>query len=340
MDGAAVLRAEELTVGYQRGPKVQREVMAGISCTLSLGEMVALIGPNGIGKSTLLRTLCGLQPAQRGKVFLRNRDIREFSTQERAVELSVVLTQRVQAGSLRVFSLVGLGRYPHTPWRGALGKRDREVVEEALRMTDTLPLAHRCVSELSDGERQKVMLARALAQEPTVLVLDEPTAFLDLPRRVEIVGILKKLTREKGIAILLSTHDLDLALKTADRLWLMSEAGLSAGAPEDLVLNGTLEHTFSGHGLVFNPADGQFVLHEGHGKPVYLSGEGIEALWTRRSLEREGYSVLAGIGRPTVRVERSAEEQTFWVVEVDGSTVACRTILDMIIALRQGTPRD
>lgn len=330
-----LLSAENLAIGYSQGHRVLRTVLDGVSCSVRPGELVSLIGPNGIGKSTLLRTLGGLQTPLKGKVCLCERDIHEFTAMDRATKIGFVLTDRVRVGSMKVKSLVALGRYPHTPWSGALGKKDRAAVDASLEMTDLAGLADRYFSELSDGEKQKVMLARAIAQEPKLLILDEPTAFLDLPRRIEVVRILKRLTRQSDIAVLMSSHDLDLALKTSDRLWIMSRNALTSGAPEDLVLNGSLEQAFSGHGLIFNTAEGQFVTHEPHGTVVYLSGGGVETAWTRRALERDGYSVETGIGDPLVRVGAAADGKKLqWTLHINGDSRVFETIFDLISSLR------
>lgn len=327
-----VLQGENLSVGYHTGRGSTKAVFSGIDCRVRRGEMVNLIGPNGIGKSTLIRTLGGLQPPLAGRAVLCGRNIHEYTAMERAVKIGLVLTDRVRVGAMKVRSLVALGRYPHTPWSGSLGRKDREAVEASLEMAGLADLADRFFSELSDGEKQKVMLARAIAQEPRVLILDEPTAFLDLPRRIEVLSILKRLTRQNDIAVLLSTHDLDLALKTADRLWVLSRESLASGAPEDLVLNGALERTFSGHGLTFNTAEGQFVMQEPHGTRVFLSGEGVEAAWTKRALERDGYTVESGPGEPLVRVEGTP---AVWSAVIGGETFPCKDIFELVSTLRR-----
>ena len=329
-----VLAGEGLSIGYTHRRGIIRVVFEPVDCGIRCGEMVNLIGPNGIGKSTLLRTLGGLLPPLGGVVRLGGRNIHEYNSIERAARLSLVLTDRVRVGSMRVRSLVALGRYPHTSWSGNLRREDTEAIEAALEMTGLSGLSGRYFSELSDGEKQKVMLARAIAQEPVVLILDEPTAYLDLPRRIEIVSILKKLTRNNNIAVLLSTHDLDLALKTADRLWILSRDSFVTGAPEDLVLNGCLEKAFSGHGLTFDSREGQFVTHEPHGTDIFLSGDGLESIWTRRALERDGYTVHFGPGEPGVRIETSPAGEVSWVLEAFGNSYNYGSILSLVDGLR------
>ncbi|MCG8461020.1 MAG: ABC transporter ATP-binding protein, partial [Holophagales bacterium] len=219
----------------------------------------------------------------------------------------VVLTERVDTWGLTVWDLVALGRAPHTRWSGRLTEDDRAAVARALVETDTHGFAGRKVSELSDGEKQRVLVARALAQEPAVLVLDEVTAFLDLARRVEIMQLLRRLARSSGKTLLLSTHDLDLALRTADRLWMIDRRGqVYEGCPEDLVLAGSLAEVFRHEGLEYDPASGRFELNQPSGERVGVVGSGVPALWTQHALERLGF-----------RVDREGGTGVVAVVEVD-----------------------
>lgn len=254
-----VLRADDLTIGYRHAGRADGVVAAHLNLSLQRGELVCLLGPNGAGKSTLMRTLAGLQPPLGGKVWLDGDEPSALPARELARRLSIVLTERVDVGNLSAQELVALGRHPYTDWWGNLTAHDAEVVRWAIRAVGAVSLADRPVQELSDGERQKIMVARALAQEPLLIMLDEPTAFLDLPRRVELMGLLRSLARQTGRAILLSTHDLDLALRSADRLWLLSVEGkMATGAPEDLVLSGAFQETFASEGVAFDQYSGSF----------------------------------------------------------------------------------
>ncbi|HKP96189.1 MAG TPA: ABC transporter ATP-binding protein, partial [Fibrobacteria bacterium] len=205
---APLLKAENLAVGYRAG---DRRVLSGLDLELRPGELVCLLGPNGAGKSTLLRTLAGLQAPLAGRLTLGGEDFSLLPAAARARKTAIVLTERMEAGNLTVRSLAELGRHPHTGWSGRLREADREAVRRALMDAGAWELRDRLFDELSDGEKQRVMLARALAQEPALLLLDEPTAFLDLSRRVETMRTLRALARGRGRAVLLSTHDLDLA---------------------------------------------------------------------------------------------------------------------------------
>jgi iron complex transport system ATP-binding protein len=289
-----VLQAESLTIGYSVSRRDSRVVASELSLALNRGELVCLLGPNGAGKSTLLRTLAGLQPPLGGRVLLEGQDIHRVSALERARRIGVVLTERVTAGMLTGYDIVSLGRQPHTDWTGRLADRDHAAVQRAIAAVDAAALAGRQVAELSDGERQRIMVARAVAQEPRVMVLDEITAFLDLPRRVEIMRLLSDLAHRLQTAILMSTHDLELALRTADRLWLFDAGGrLQAGAPEDLVLAGAFEHAFAAEGVTFDRQEGAFKTRSDARGLVSLVGDGLVAAWTVRALERAGYRVAA-----------------------------------------------
>ncbi|HBL25840.1 MAG TPA: ABC transporter ATP-binding protein, partial [Acidobacteria bacterium] len=193
----------------------------------------------------LLRTLAGMQPPLAGRVVVAGEDLRELGPRRLARHLAVVLTDRIVVEALTATALVELGRYPYTGWSGRLAAADHAIVQRSLAAVGAQDLAGRSVAELSDGERQKVMIARALAQEPEVLLLDEVTAFLDLPHRVEVLRILRRLAHDEGKAVLLSTHDLELALRNADRLWLLPKGGpLVAGGAGELIESGVFERTF------------------------------------------------------------------------------------------------
>jgi len=326
-----ILRIEELRIGYKQG-KNEKVVAEGITANLLAGELVCLLGPNGAGKSTLLRTISGAQPTLGGQVFLGDKAIQDFSARELAKKLSLVLTDRVQAGMLTAYEVVALGRYPHTNWTGKLSEKDHRVIQWSIQITGAEELASRVLSELSDGERQKIMVARALAQEPSVMILDEVTAFLDLPRRVEIMHLLRNLAHDTGKAILLSTHDMDLALRSADSLWLLPKNGkLQIGAPEDLVLSGAFETAFAGEGVHFDRQTGGFKLHKQYDRLIKLVGEGELALWTKRAFEREGISVDESANR-TVEIRTNPNR---WVLHENESIKEFSSIYDLMVYTRQ-----
>ncbi|MBD2277657.1 ABC transporter ATP-binding protein [Aphanizomenon flos-aquae] len=312
----SILKTHNLTIGYKTSQKTIRNVAANISTSLQTGELVCLLGPNGAGKSTLLRTLAGMQPPIAGEVKLLEDDIYKLPPQELAKRLSLVLTEKIDVGMLSAYALVTMGRYPYTDWWGKLSSEDENIINWAIKSVGAVNLAQRNVSELSDGERQKIMIARALAQSPMVMLLDEPTAFLDLPRRVEIMQLLRQLARDTNQAILLSTHDLDLALRLADKIWLLGNNGiLHVGAPEDLILSGAFADTFRSEGVEFNIFSGEFNLNIPYKGEVKLIGEGVAATWTIRALERVGFTVLQGGKSAQITVEViSSYQEVFWKV--------------------------
>jgi iron complex transport system ATP-binding protein len=289
----AALRTRDLAVGY-RTRRARRAVLEHVNLAVDSGELVCLLGPNGIGKSTLLRTIARMQPPLWGSVELGGADLRAVSHAELARRLGVVLTERVAVEALTVRQIVGLGRYPHSGWFGGLTDRDRAAIGWAIDAVGVRHLAERDFSRLSDGERQRVMIARALAQEPVLLVLDEPTAFLDVPSRVELMGLLRQLTRDRPLAVVVSTHDLELALRTADTIWLVMPGGeVVTGAPEDVVLSGAIGQAFEGRQIRFHQEERSFRLLAGSSGVAAVHGAGLRASLAVAVLEREGYEVAA-----------------------------------------------
>ena len=283
------LSVNDLVAGYGGTP-----LLGPLNLTLPSGRFVCLIGANGAGKSTLIRTLCGMQPALAGSVHIDGRALDRLSARERAQTLSVVLTERVANSMMSGYELASLGRYPHIGWGGRLSPQDHDMVRESLAQAGASALASRLVVEMSDGERQKIMIARALAQQPRLLVLDEATAFLDLPRRIETMQLLLDLARTQRLAVLLSTHDLELALRYADTLWLIDgERQVNVGAPEDLAISGVLGRTFSAEGLCFDLERGELRVGQQGTCAIRLEGSGIRATWAARALQRAGYEVHA-----------------------------------------------
>ena len=207
------ITTNRLTVGY-RGNRVVEDTSLSLPC----GRLVCLLGPNGAGKSTLLRTLCGFQPPIAGTVTISGSDITTMSAAEMARLVSVVLTDRPLTPSLTAAEMVGMGRAPYTGFWGRLSDEDRRLVSEAMQTVGIAPLATRRMGQLSDGELQKVMIAKALAQHTPVIVLDEPTAFLDYPSKVAVMKTLARLAHDEGKTILMSTHDLELAAQLGDEL--------------------------------------------------------------------------------------------------------------------------
>lgn len=283
---SAILSTDELAIGYPG-----RLVAEHLSLALHPGDVVALVGPNGTGKTTLLRTLAGLLPPLAGSIALEGEPLASLSARAKAQRLGVVLTERPQTGYLTGFELAAAGRYPHTGWQGRLAPADIAIVDEALELVGAAAFRDRPVASLSDGERQRVMVARALAQQPRLLLLDEVTSFLDVPRRVAFFALLGELAGQRGYAIVISTHELELALRCANRLWLYDGTRLLDGAPEDLILSGDFARIFAADGVRFDEEAGHFELRRPASRRIALEGKGVRAAWTRRALERAGFAI-------------------------------------------------
>lgn len=311
--GQAILQTEALHIGYAAGKRDAKTIAGPLNLSLYPGEMICVLGPNGCGKSTLLRTVSGLQHAVSGSVVLKGRNMAQLKPAELAKQISLVLTDNIRNGNLDAYSVIALGRYPYSGWLGILSAGDKTAIDRAVQMTGTAEFLNRKIDSLSDGECQKVLLARAMAQDTPLIVLDEPTAHLDLPSRIQLMRLLHQLAKETQKAILISTHELDLALQVADQIWLMDNHGhLAAGLPEELVLNGSFRQAFDKDGISFDAATGTFPVHLLAKEEISVLGDGTAAFWTRKALIRKGYAVnsSAAAGR-VVRVTESPELTTW-----------------------------
>ena len=249
------IQIESLSTGY-RNKKNVTVVAHDINATILGGELTCLLGPNGAGKSTLLRTLSAFLPPVKGDISIMGRNLRDYTDKELAKTIGVVLTEKTDLRNMTVYDLIGLGRSPYTGFWGTLHEDDRRVVDEAIKMVGIGPLKDRMIQTLSDGERQKVMIAKALAQQTPVIFLDEPTAFLDFPSKVEIMQLLHVLSRTTGKTIFLSTHDLELALQIADTIWLLDrDKGVVIGTPDKLAKDGSLNSFFAQRDIKFDIHD-------------------------------------------------------------------------------------
>ena len=249
-----------ITTGY-RSRHATHVVASDINATLPQGQLTCLLGPNGAGKSTLLRTLAAFQPPLAGEILVEGRPLTSYTTQELATRIGIVLTERPNIQGMTVAELVAMGRSPYTGFWGQLHDDDLAQVEEAIQLVGIENLRRRNVNTLSDGERQKVMIAKTLAQQTPIILLDEPTAFLDYPSKVEVLLLLRRLAHQMNKTIFLSTHDLELALQTADNLWLLAAGEpLLIGTPGELAESGALPRFFHGPGIEFVPQEKRFVV--------------------------------------------------------------------------------
>lgn len=247
------LTIDDATIGYRQGKKVV-SVAEGINVSLHCGELVALIGRNGAGKSTLLRTLSAFQKPLLGVVCLSGKNVSDLSTRDVSKEVAVVLTA-TEAAPLTVRELVSLGRTPYTDFIGRMTAKDVSAVDKAINAMGIEHLADRKLATLSDGERQKCMIAKALAQETPIILLDEPTAFLDFASKVNLLRLLKQLAQEEQKAILVSTHDIELALRLADGIWLLKDGKLNAGSIDELANSGALQNFICDAGIRYDKTE-------------------------------------------------------------------------------------
>lgn len=249
-----MIELQHLTVGYGK-----KAVLSDINQTINAGQMVCLLGANGVGKSTILRTLAGFLPPISGKVVLGGRDLFSLSMSERSQATSVVLTDRVEVPYMKVIDLVGMGRSPYTGFFGTLTKEDKAIVDEAIEMVGISSLAQRTIDTLSDGERQKAMLAKALSQQTPIILLDEPTAFLDFHAKVSTLRLMLRLAHETNKAIFLSTHDVEMAIQLSDALWIVMDDKIHAGTTESLTESGILQSFLQAEGISYN--EGEKTIH-------------------------------------------------------------------------------
>lgn len=319
-----------LSIGYRSKNSIKL-VAKEICSTIYSGELTCLLGANGVGKSTLLRTLSAFQSKLGGEILVLGKDIDAYSDKELSTTIGVVLTDKCEIRNMSVRELIGMGRSPYTGFWGKLSKEDKRIVEESIALVCIEDLASRMVHTLSDGERQKVMIAKALAQETPVIYLDEPTAFLDFPSKVEIMQLLHRLTRKMNKTIFMSTHDLELALQISDKIWLMDKTnGIATGTPEDLALSGHLSNFFARKGIVFDKDTGLFRIDNQFSRQVRLVGHGQKYAMVRKALQRNG--ILANReAKSDVWVETGDLNTSRFVIhDTSGGTYAARTIEELL----------
>lgn len=241
------MEIRNLSLGYG-----SRILLEGANLSFGQGKFYALIGRNGTGKSTLLRTMAGLMKPLAGDVLLNGKPMKGMGHREIASQISFVSTEEVRIGNLRVYDVVGMGRAPYTNWIGILSSEDKRMVEHALSLVGMSDFAEKSIDSLSDGERQRVMIARSLAQDTPVILLDEPTAFLDLPNKYEISLLLKSLAVEHGKTVIVSTHDLNVVLHLCDVVAMIDSGRLVVGKPAEIIENGTIQNIFRGTSLYYD----------------------------------------------------------------------------------------
>jgi iron complex transport system ATP-binding protein len=252
-----ILKAKNLSIGYKT-KKGEAVISQNINFELEKGQLIGLVGANGIGKSTLLRTLIKVQPALSGTILLNDTDLKSISSLDLAKQLSIVLTEALTSKNLSVYELIALGRHPYTNWVGSLTSKDIEIVENAFKLVNISELRNKKCYELSDGQLQKVMIARALAQDTDIIVLDEPTTHLDMYHKAYILKLLQKLTKETGKTILFSSHEIDLAIQLCDTMIVMQKENVVYDQPCNLISQGVFESLFPDDLISFDNTSGSF----------------------------------------------------------------------------------
>ena len=254
-----ILTTSNLGVGYSSKKEI-KTIATHINLNLKKGELIALIGANGIGKSTLLRTLIGIQPPLSGNIILNGININEYDSISFAQNLSIVLTEKLPPSNLTVFEIIALGRQPYTNWLGNLSDNDISKINEAMELTQITSLAEKKHYEISDGQLQKVLVARALAQDTPLIILDEPTTHLDLLHKVSLFKLLKKLAKETNKCILFSTHDIDMAIQISDEMIIMSDENVVQDQPCNFISKGNFETLFKNEHIAFDREKGKFIV--------------------------------------------------------------------------------
>ncbi|MEO7990620.1 MAG: ABC transporter ATP-binding protein [Chryseolinea sp.] len=288
------IATNQLSTGYKTN-RVENILFRNLNLSLQKGKLTCFMGPNGIGKSTLIRTLAGLQKPLAGEIqYFPNEEKKEAPLSQ---QIALVLTDRISMPNMTVYELISFGRYPYVNWSIKLSDADTAVIQQSIQQVHIEHLIDKRLYELSDGQLQMVMIARALTQDTPIILLDEPTAHLDLNNRVEMMNLLRQLSRLLNKAILIATHELDLALQTADEIWLAGrEKNIITGIPEDLVLKDVFDDIFQFKG--FDLKTGR-VEHEAHRNvSINLIGSGYEFLWTKNAFERNGYHITTDDNSP------------------------------------------
>ncbi len=290
-----ILKIEDLTTGYRSAKKADVVLQQGMNATLETGRLVCVLGPNGAGKSTLLKTVAGFLQPLSGDVYLGSDSLKTLGLKKMSRLVSVVLTDRFSDLYLTAFDVVRMGRFPYASFFGRLKTEDLAFIHQTMDKLGVGGLKEKLFYNLSDGERQKVLIARALVQDTPFLFLDEPVAFIDSPGRIEIMELLSELAHQQGKAILMTTHDMETALHYADTLWLMHRGKpLVAGIPEDMVLQGKVGEYFQRPGLRFDMEKGRFRAESKlaeHPKTISIQNDNPEAAWLVRALERNGFVI-------------------------------------------------
>jgi iron complex transport system ATP-binding protein len=330
-DSKKILSLDSLKIGYSSG-KTKKVLLPPLNASAATGELIAVIGRNGIGKSTLLRTIAGLHEPLGGEILYDGRNVKDFSRMELALKVGYISTEIVKVSNMSVYDLVALGRFPHTNWIGKIEKEDHERIVDAISKTAMGSFYQKYLSELSDGERQKAMIARILAQDTGIMVMDEPTAFLDIAAKYDILHLLHHLSGDNGKTIIFSTHDLQMAISQSDKIWLILDDDLIEGAPEDLMISGAFEHLFSSTSVSFNIEDGTFSFRSETMGSIYIEGS-HERYWTEKAVNRAGFSVAKE--KTSTFIILPSEINSYWQLSTESKVTKYKSVYELINALKR-----
>ena len=309
-----MLTISNLSVGYKKQGAAS-PVKEKLNLTGNKGELVALIGPNGVGKSTLLKTLAGFIPPLAGKMelFHANTNVPiSFEAKTRAKHISFVSAKPSYPLGLTVFEYIAMGRFPYTNWLGLLSNTDIVLVHNAAKQLEIFSFLNKQIAELSDGEKQRASIARALVQDTPILLFDEPTAFLDLSHKYEVAALLKKMAIAENKLIIYSTHDLHVALKQTDKIWLLGKNHVFQGSPEDLALQEAYNKLFDNKNVIFDDLHSDFVMQSKPKATVTVLSKDSQKLWLSRALNRNGFQVIVSDNPDYCAIWQANEEIIFY----------------------------
>lgn len=319
-----LLSAKSLVVGHDK------PLLKPIDFSVYAGDLICLMGINGCGKTTLFKTLGAQHAPLSGEIILKNKNLNALSSREKAKLMSFVLAGRRGDDHLRVEDVLILGRYPYTNFWGELQKKDWNLIEETIELVGLQDIRHKMLGELSDGQRQKVWIARAFVQDTPILFLDEPTNFLDIPHRLEIMRLLRLMARVRGKAVVFSSHDWDCALSAASWLWLIHESELMMGLPEDFILNGKIHEVFSRSDFVFDAERGVFKERIIGAQKLSLAFNDVsfeQKHWTLHALSKVGFECVSE-GESLIIVE-----QGLWTVKTEQGPKRCHSLEELLNTL-------
>jgi iron complex transport system ATP-binding protein len=331
-----MITLEALRIGYRKGPRKDLPLTVPLSFTAGTGEMVGIVGPNGVGKSTLLRTLARQQEALGGRILLQGEPVEQFARHAFARLCSFVPAGHLPVHRLTVYDTVATARYPYTGWQGRLSPADKEAVLQALEAVRLSPLQRRQVGELSDGERQRTLIARALAQETPLVLLDEPTAFLDIPNRYEVLQTMREISQQKDKLFIFSSHDLEFLLETADKIWLIYPGEAFEGSPEDLLRENRFNTLFRNTGITYEIGKGLHIPHPAGRGRITLSGDPQGTQWVEKGLERAGFTVMTTDEEPSGTRHITVRNKKIQLKEkIPGPEKEFDSIYSLILYLKQ-----